>query len=53
MLREVKEVSPLLFGDIDYPCKMAGFCDQGRMSCGIRPTREKVMAAYADRAPGD
>ncbi len=35
MLEQVQGVAPLLFADIDYPCKMAGSCDQGKMSCGL------------------
>jgi len=46
MLQSLKHVSPGLFGDIDYPCKMTGFCDQGRMCCGINPTLEDVLQAY-------
>lgn len=46
MLFQVRRVAPLLFGDIDYPCRMVGFCDQGKMSCGRMPTLDKVLRAY-------
>jgi thymidylate synthase (FAD) len=46
MLAALKQVSPVLFGDIDYPCKMAGFCDQGRMGCGITPSLDSILQAY-------
>lgn len=49
MLKQLREVAPLLFGDIDLPCRMAGYCDQGRMSCGLAPTLEEVLKIYQEK----
>ncbi len=46
MLKQLREVSPLLFKDIDYPCAMRGYCDQQKMSCGKMPTLEKIISVY-------
>lgn len=42
MLRQVKEVAPLLFANAGAPCAKKGFCPEGKMSCGIAPTFEEI-----------
>jgi len=42
MLRQVKEVAPLLFAKAGAPCLKKGFCPEGKMSCGIAPTIEEL-----------
>ncbi len=34
MLRQVKEISPLIFSDAGPPCISKGKCPEGKMSCG-------------------
>ncbi|MCE5195555.1 MAG: FAD-dependent thymidylate synthase [Negativicutes bacterium] len=40
MRRELIDVSPLLFSRSGPPCETEGYCSQGKMSCGRKPTRE-------------
>jgi len=42
MRRELIAVSPLLFGKTGPKCEMEGYCSQGKMSCGRKPTRENL-----------
>ena len=44
MLTLVKECAPLIFDDVDKPCLMLGYCDQGKMSCNIKPTLKEIKA---------
>lgn len=39
MLKEVKMVAPLLFKNAGASCDVYGFCPEGAMSCGRKPTR--------------
>ena len=42
MLKQVKEVAPLLFAEAGAPCVKKGYCPEGKMSCGIAPTLEQL-----------
>lgn len=39
MVQEVKKVAPLLFKNAGASCDVVGFCPEGAMSCGRKPTR--------------
>lgn len=40
MRQELIKVSPLLFSKTGPSCETEGYCSQGKMSCGRKPTRE-------------
>ena len=39
MLKEVRTVAPLLFKNAGASCDVYGFCPEGAMSCGRKPTK--------------
>jgi thymidylate synthase (FAD) len=43
MLKEVKEVAPILFEKIGPRCEQLGYCPEGELSCGRYPTKEEVL----------
>ncbi len=42
MRQELIQVSPLLFSRTGPQCETEGYCSQGKMSCGRKPTRENL-----------
>ena len=53
MLKQLKPVAPLLFGDVDRPCRMTGYCNQGKMGCGLSVTLEEIMKFYQEAKKND
>ena len=45
MIRQCKEVAPTLFQNAGAKC-VKGFCPEGHMSCGKKPTLEELKKAY-------
>lgn len=43
MLEEVKKVAPVLFESAGPNCDRLGFCTEGHLSCGRRPTKDKLL----------
>lgn len=46
MLILCKEVSPLLFSKAGASCDTLGYCPEGHMCCGRKPTLDKLLIAY-------
>ena len=46
MLRLCKEVSPLIFKNAGAKCDTLGYCPEGNMSCGRKPTLAKILEVY-------
>lgn len=46
MLRQCKEVSPLIFKNAGASCDTLGYCPEGKHSCGRKPTLKEIMGVY-------
>ena len=46
MLSEVKKVAPNLFKTAGPSCVQLGYCPEGKRSCGLKPTLEKLKEGY-------
>lgn len=46
MLSEVKKVAPNLFKNAGASCVQLGYCPEGKRSCGLKPTLEKLKEGY-------
>ena len=46
MLSEVKKVAPTLFKNAGASCVQLGYCPEGKRSCGLKPTLEKLKESY-------
>lgn len=46
MLSEVKKVAPALFKNAGASCVQLGYCPEGKRSCGLKPTLEKLKEGY-------
>ena len=42
----VKQAAPALFKNAGASCDTLGYCPEGKMSCGKKPTLDKMLAAY-------
>ncbi len=45
MLRQCKEVAPIIFKNAGPKCTK-GYCPEGKMTCGARPTMDDLKKAY-------
>lgn len=43
MLKQVKYAAPTLFENSGAKCRMLGYCPEGKMGCGLYPTKEQVF----------
>lgn len=48
MLKQCREISPLLFNKVGASCVNLGYCPENNMSCGKFPTKNQVLKFYKD-----
>ena len=46
MLALCKSIAPIIFENAGAKCDTLGYCPESNMSCGKKPTLDKIMEVY-------